>query len=428
MPKLSSARLVRRKQVAREGVAGLNLTQHAYREIIADIDESSEWDDNLLSNNYVKAFDRLFMELPTSCSGSAEDPLPSSDKLFSKLFVIWAMKNDVQDGTRLPRPHYIRCNIRPWWRDAMKEFLAMVAGQDVKIHWLDNLFQQFADEPPSKTKNRRQIANVAVADRPRLLRRTLVDPPPAAPNATPSREDAKRKQDSRDTSSSSSESPIKKIKFVPAKVGDQSTHTSGPSSVRTKDNTSLPTSQPAIGTSSSGALCQANFGLGLPNNFATSDNSLATQPGKDLVANPQTEPPSIRDPTARIDWHPKYITVKKERDDLASQLAKANEQLKEKEKMLTELRKDLAPFLDSAHVMLQGLNAIDLQREKMREAAVKLLSHSIHAPLQQAAASSTSTSHGDGAATTSGNADLQGRDVPGQGQDGTENDARQKAG
>lgn len=317
----------------------------------------------------------------------------------------------------------------PWWNDAMDEFLAMVRGKDVEIDWLDNCFQQFADEPPSKTKQRRQIANVAAADRPRLLRRTLEAAPKAAEDTPSSRNIAKRKQDSQiasgesiKTASSSSAQPIKKIKSNTPNPSSRLNITSGTSSRGMDDNPPLHTSQHAVGPSSSGALSTANFGLSLLNNFDTLNKSLAAQPERALVG--QTEASPARDPTSSIDWHPEHIKVKKERDDLASQLAKANEQLKDQETRLSELHRQLSPLMDAAHGMLQGLNAVDLQREKMRSAAINLLSQSNYAQ-QQAAAAPTSTGRGDPASTTR-NPSLQGRSATEDGPDVARNGGRQE--
>lgn len=429
MPKLRGFGLVNRKRAACEKIAGLNLTQHAYRIIIVDINALNEWDDDMRSNDMVRNFNKLFSSLADSCHETGISPFRSSSELFHKLFVIWAMQSDVNDIATLPNSICDWMIGRPWWKSALEEFLAMVRRQDVKIDWLDNVFQQFADEPPSSTNKRRQIAIVAPADQPRLLRRTLVSAPQAAEDTPSSRKVAKRKQDSQvvsdkstQASSSSPAQPNKKITSDTPKPSSQLNVTSDTSSRGMDDNTSLRIPQHALGTSSSGALSTATFGLGLPNNFDTSNEALASQPGSNLVENPQTKPLSARDPTSSIDWHPEHIKVKKECDDLATQLRKANEQVKEKETRFSELHIQLSPLMDAAHGMLQGLNAVDLQREKMRDAAIKLLSHSSYS--SQQAAASTSAGRGDAGSTTD-NPEPRGQPLPENGSEGTRKNGRQ---
>lgn len=423
MPKLV-ADLAGRQAVARRLITDLNLTQHAYSIIIADINALNDWDDDMESNDIARDFNKLFSNLAYSQQGTVVIiPLRSKSELFYKLFVVWAMQSDESRIATLPSSIRTSMNGRPWWQDAMIEFGCMVRRWDVEIDWLDNLFQQFADEPPSKTKKRRQIANVAPADQPRLLQRTLVSAPQAAEDTPSSRKVGKRKQHSQVTStestnasSSSPAQPSKKIKSENPMVNSQSHAASATSSRSTDDMPPLRAPQQAIGTTSSGALSTVNFGLGLPSNIDTSNKSLAVQPGRDLVGQPQTKASPERDPPPTIDWHHKFMMVTKQRDDLACQLEQANKQLKEQEASLSELHKQLSPLLDSAHSMLQGLNAIDLQREKMRDAAIKFLVHSSYGSQQAAASTSTGNGH---AASTAGNPESQSQSIRENGLNGT---------
>lgn len=362
------------------------------------------------------------------------------------------------------------------WGKVVDEFFRMVSGQDVDIELFDDFFQQFADEPPSETKDRRQIANVLPADQPRLLRRTLVSAPQAAEDTQSDCKVTKRKQDSQTVSSETTNAsglspaqPSKKIKSNPSNVSNAVEVTPGASSKRTHDIPQPRGPQLALKPSSSGGLSTTNLSLGLPGNVDASNRSLATQPGSNLVDRPQTKSRPTRVVTLSIASHPAFIKVKKERDDLASQLAKSNEQLKEKDtryselytqvspvmhaagtiliqlhKMDLELKKlhtqlkgldevdlereklhtQLAPLKDAAEGILKGRNEVDLAGEQLRAAAMEILYPSSEPP-QQPAAAPTLTGHGDAASTTE-NPGLQGQSLPENDSDATKKDGRQE--